>query len=88
MLEVVHYHDLELGGHLGRDKTFSKIAERFYWKMMWKDVEEYVRTCPTCQVTNDAKFQKAPAPLHPIAVRSKVWHQVILFSLSYKIIYV
>ena len=43
--------------------------------MMWKDVE-YVRTCPTCQMTNDAKFQKAPAPLHPIAVKSKVWHQV------------
>lgn len=42
---------------------------------MWKDVEEYVRTCPTCQMTNDAKFQKAPAPLHPIEVKSKVWHQ-------------
>ena len=27
---------------MGRDKTFNKIAERFYWKMMWKDVEEYV----------------------------------------------
>ena len=65
-----------LGGHFGRDKTLSKIAERFYWKTMWKDVEEYVRTCPTCQMTNDAKFQKAPAPLHPIAVKSKVWHQV------------
>ena len=50
--------------------------------MMWKDVEEYIRMCPTCQMTNDVKFQKAPAPLHPIAVRSKVWHQA-----SHMIIY-
>ena len=33
------------GGHLGRDKTHHKIAERFYWKLLWKDVKEYVRTC-------------------------------------------
>ena len=76
--ESLHY----IGGHFGRDKTFSKIAERFYWKMMWKDVEEYVRTCPTCQMTNDAKFQKAPAALHPIPVKSKVWHQVSHNSLK------
>ena len=36
----------------------------------------YVRPSPTCQMTNDTKLQKAPAALHPVLVKSKVWHQV------------
>lgn len=28
---------------------------------MWKDAEEYVRTCLTCKMTNDVKSQKAAA---------------------------
>ena len=66
-----------LGGHLGRDKTYHKIAARFYWKTLWSDVKNHVQQCQTCQTTNDAKFIKASAPLHPIPVRSKVWNQVI-----------
>ena len=68
---------LLVGGHLGRDKTYYKIAERFYWKTLWTDVQQYVQQCETCQTTNDAKFEKAAAPLHPIPVKSKVWNQVI-----------
>ena len=66
-----------VGGHLGRDKTYYKIAERFYWKTLWTDVQQHVQQCETCQTTNDAKFEKAAAPLHPIPVKSKVWNQVI-----------
>jgi hypothetical protein len=40
------------GGHFGRDKTFSKIAERFYWVGMINDVKEYCRTCDKCQRAN------------------------------------
>ena len=65
-----------IGGHLGRDKTYEKIAKRFYWKLLWKHVTDYVRTCAVCQTTNDAKFIKQAAPLHPIPVKPKVWRQV------------
>ena len=67
---------LVLAGHLGRDKTFQKVAERFHWKMLWKDVEEYVKRCDVCQRTNDAKFVKQGAALHPIPVMPEVWRQV------------
>jgi len=78
-----------VGGHLGRDKTYHKIAERFYWKTLWTDVQQYVQQCETCQTTNDAKFQKAAAPLHPIPVKSKVWNQVIsyLYTSTLKLLF-
>ena len=44
---------------------------------MWSDVQKYVQECQICQTTNDAKFQKSAAPLHPIPVKSKVWNQVL-----------
>ncbi len=76
------YNFVHTGGHLGRDKTYHKIAERFYWKLLWKDVHEYVRTCEVCQRTNDAKFVKEAAPLHPIPVKPEVWRQVRICSFT------
>ena len=49
-----------------------------HWKLLWNDVKEYVRACEVCQRTNDAKFVKEAAPLHPIPVKPKVWRQVCL----------
>ena len=45
-----------IGGHLGRDKTYDKITRNFYWKHIWNDVKQFVKTCEVCQRTNDAKF--------------------------------
>ena len=36
---------IPVAGHLGRDKTYKKIAERFYWKSLWKDVSNVVQAC-------------------------------------------
>ncbi|KAL5500016.1 hypothetical protein EMCRGX_G011506 [Ephydatia muelleri] len=69
-------HDDKLGGgHFGRDKTLQKACFRFYWHDMTNDIKEHIRTCDTCQRTNK-KLSKASAELHPIPVKSEVWHQV------------
>ena len=65
-----------LGGHFGRDKTYEKISSRFYWPMLARDVRELIGDCDTCQRTNDGKFCKEVAPLHPIQVQPKVWKMV------------
>ena len=31
------------GGYLGRDKTFEKIRNKYYWKGMFKDVSNFVK---------------------------------------------
>ncbi|KAL5479238.1 hypothetical protein EMCRGX_G022734 [Ephydatia muelleri] len=69
-------HALPTGGHLGRDKTYNKVADRYHWKYMYKDIEAYIWTCEVCHKTNDVKFMKATAPLHPIPVPQEVWKQV------------
>ena len=51
--------------YLGRDKTMEKITSRFYWEGITNDNREYIRTCDVCQRTNDAKFVKCDAALHP-----------------------
>ncbi len=42
-------HNHPTGGHFGKDATYNRISTRFYWKGMYKDIEEYIRTCDSCQ---------------------------------------
>ena len=43
------HHDAETAGHLGTRRTFARIAQKFYWPGLWKEVADYVRCCTTCQ---------------------------------------
>src|SRR6266496_974658 len=44
---MIHNH--ETGAHFGVEATYNKIAERYYWKGMYKDIKRYIRYCDTCQ---------------------------------------
>lgn len=35
-------------GHLGREKTLSLIQDRFYWYGMFRDVENWIKSCERC----------------------------------------
>ncbi len=35
-------------GHLGLDKTYGLIQDRFYWPRMKLDIEEYCKSCERC----------------------------------------
>ena len=37
-------------GHKGREGTYHKIAQRYFWEGCFKDVKEYVESCPNCQL--------------------------------------
>ena len=45
-------HDHELSAHFGRKTTYEKVKEKYWWKGMIKDIEEYVKTCDSCQRRN------------------------------------
>ncbi|GKD84275.1 reverse transcriptase domain-containing protein [Tanacetum coccineum] len=50
-LEILaHYHSGPTGGHLSANVTAKKVYESgFYWPSVFKDANEYVRRCDSCQ---------------------------------------
>ncbi|KAK3108106.1 hypothetical protein FSP39_001369 [Pinctada imbricata] len=64
------FHD-EMG-HMGRERTYQKISNIYYWKRQFHDVEDFIKTCAICQTTST--FQKSPEVLHPIKVVSPWYH--------------
>ena len=59
-------HSVPLAGHLGRKKTFKRLALRFYWPTMHKDVADFCRSCETCQRTRNHKIPRAPMVPLPV----------------------
>lgn len=45
------------GGHFGRRKTLEKLESRFYWSSLRPDLEEYVKTCRECQLSNSRQHR-------------------------------
>lgn len=43
------FHDQPTGAHLGIFKTHKRLALHYFWKNMYKDVENYVKSCETCK---------------------------------------
>lgn len=60
-----HYHDSQLGGHMGFNKTYDRIQRNYYWINMYKDVKNYIQSCPECQFSKKDK-EKPMGLLQPI----------------------
>lgn len=56
---IKSHHDPPTCGHLGVHKTFSRIAQKYYWPSMRTDVARYIRRCRVCLQTKP--LQQAPA---------------------------
>lgn len=42
-------HDSNMtGGHLGFNKTYNKIRERYWWKNMYSETKNWIDTCKIC----------------------------------------
>ena len=72
------YHDEPTAGHYGTEKTFARIAQRYYWKGMRKDIENYVRNCLSCQRYKPSNMK--PAGLLQTTAMNKRF-EVVAFDL-------
>ena len=70
-------HDVPTAGHLGRNKTRERLSRAFYWPRMNYDIDEYVRTCPACQV-NKPSNAKPYGLLYPNAIPDDKWSSLSL----------
>jgi len=53
-------HDDLGGSHLGRAKTLHKVAQRFFWVGMSRDVRDYVAACPCCSARKSPTKSRVP----------------------------
>ena len=64
-----------MASHKGRDSTYSKVSERFFWYSIYEDVESYIKLCENCQKQGDLKL-KTNIKLHSTQVPSNIIKQV------------
>ena len=63
------YHNSILGGtHRGITQTFHKVHDRYYWRSMFREIDNYCRTCQKCIFTKPPREIKAP--LQPLVAVS------------------
>jgi len=65
---LIAFHEHLESGHTGRDKTLDALKQRFYWKRMQGDVEDWVKTCAICQMKNRGVIPKLPILTIPPAL--------------------
>lgn len=63
---VLHrFHDPEDMAHPGTRETKRKLAKRFYWGCMDRDIYQYIRRCIPCSLVKGQQRQPA-APARPL----------------------
>jgi len=60
-------HKVPMAGHMGIRKTQARVMAHFYWPKLHKDVVEFCRTCPMCQVTGKPQPNIKPAMGEPFS---------------------
>lgn len=56
-------HADRYAGHIGINKTYSKVRDRYYWKNMYSDTENLVKSCIACNTRKDPK-KRPEVPVH------------------------
>lgn len=70
-------HDIPISGHLGSNRMLNRIQERYYWRNMRSDVENYVRKCELCQA-NKALRRINRAPMQITSTSTQPFERVAL----------
>ena len=65
-------HDSKIAGHFGQEKTVEIITGDFYWKKITDWVNDYVRSCTTCQQAKAPRHARFGLP-SPLQVPYAAW---------------
>nr|XP_033936295.1 uncharacterized protein K02A2.6-like [Pseudochaenichthys georgianus] len=59
-------HSIPWAGHLGKHKTIARIQRYFHWPGLRREVTQFCRSCPQCQITSARTPSRAPLQPLPI----------------------
>jgi transposase InsO family protein len=68
-------HDSAIGGHSGVAMTYHRLHQHFSWPLMKQDVHQYIRSCPTCQLTKNEHVH-SPGLLQPLPIPETAWSSI------------
>ena len=51
-------HDTKMAGHMGVFKTMERVARKYWWPGMRKDVADWIKTCLVCQEFKKGRAEK------------------------------
>lgn len=63
------YHGSRFGGHFGIAKTLARIKNKYDWKGMRKDVQDFIRKCPKCQKNKVGRVTRMPLVMPVVSQR-------------------
>lgn len=72
---IIAAHEPPTSGHTGIYKTFSRIAEKYYWSKMRGDVTKFVRRCKIC-ATHKSSTDKPSDKMVPHPKPSRPWEMI------------
>jgi transposase InsO family protein len=68
-------HDDPFSGHLTAHRTFSLAVTRFFWEGMYRDIEQYIRSCIQCQTRKVAR-RRPSVPVMALPVPSRPFERM------------
>lgn len=79
---VIHWaHTPRFSCHPGVGRTVALFQQRFWWPSLYRDIKEYVLSCPIC-ACNKASYQPPSGLLHPLHVPKRSWSHIALDFVS------
>ncbi|CAI7780401.1 unnamed protein product [Closterium sp. NIES-54] len=70
-------HNVVIAGHFGADTTAKTLSRTYFWPGLTTDVEDYIRSCDTCQLTKSSRQRKAGIS-QPIPPPDRPWQVVTM----------
>ena len=72
---IKQVHDSTVGGHAGREITYSRIARWYYWPRMTHTVDQYVKACHLCRRTKPYREAKQGL-LNPLPIPERYFQDI------------
>ena len=61
--------------HLGSNKMYQDLKQRFWWTRMKREIARYVSECDTCRRVKASHLRPA-GPLQPLSIPSWKWEDI------------
>ena len=64
-------------GHKGRESTYRKVADRYYWETCYQDTKAFVASCERCQCRDSKRLEEALYPTWSSVMFQKIGLDIV-----------